>query len=128
MRTINDVLENADITALSQGEFHVVALKRYRYAPQLEECCRLAVEELGGQPYRGPMSHAQVMGRAMELLREVHGLNVPGGWLPALRALRERAAEDVARSELPIVPESASSRPSLIAVAKQEPKIGPTLQ
>jgi hypothetical protein len=86
--TIGEVLDGEDITQLSDGEFDIRALKKYEHTTELEECCREAATELADKPYHGFVSHAQVMGRAMELLRQKYDLNAPKGWVPVLRTLR----------------------------------------
>ena len=44
--------------------------------------------ELSEQPFVGRVSHAKVMGVAMERLREGYDVNAPRGWLPVMRILR----------------------------------------
>lgn len=89
-QSIGEILADADISTMSDGEFDAKYLMNYAYKAELDHCCRAAVEELAGQPYEGRTSCARVMGRAMELLRELYGLNVPGGWVPVLRKLRAK--------------------------------------
>ena len=86
--------DNEDIETLSQGEFNVrnSSYVSYPYKQQLLECCNLAIQELSNEPYLGSKSHARVMGRSMELLREDYGLDAPKGWIPVLRTLRSKAA------------------------------------
>jgi hypothetical protein len=82
------VLADAGLSTISDGEFDVSYLAKYRYSRELDDCCRMAVKELAEEPYEGRTSCARVMGRAMELLRENHGLDAPRGWVPVLRTLR----------------------------------------
>jgi hypothetical protein len=88
VRTIGMVLADASLSRISDGEFNVSYLAKYPHGRHLNECCHMAVEELAEEPYEGRVSCARVMGRAMELLREIHGVNAPRGWVPVLRTLR----------------------------------------
>lgn len=89
--TIGELLGNSKsiITDISDGEFDERALTRYLNGDLLAECCRLAVETLAAEPYRGRVTNARLMGLAMEKLRELHGLDAPRGWLPVMKKLRE---------------------------------------
>jgi hypothetical protein len=87
-RTIGMILAGASISKISDSQFRVSYLAKYPHVRQLDECCHMAVEELAEEPYEGRVSCARVMGRAMELLREIHGLDAPRGWVPVLRTLR----------------------------------------
>jgi hypothetical protein len=77
VKTIGEALAGGGITEISDGEFNLTYLAKYPQRPQLEECCRWALEELAEEPYRGRVSCARVMGRAMELLREIYGCDAP---------------------------------------------------
>jgi len=110
VKTIGEALAGGGITEISDGEFNLTYLARYPQRPQLEESCRRAYEELAEEPYRGRESCARVMGRAMELLREIYSCNTPRGWVPVMRRLRaalvqrdvqtERAARDAEEEAL----------------------------
>ncbi len=91
-QTIGMVLAGTDIPELSDYEFDVRFLAKYRYRLELAECCYQATLELWSEPYLGRVSNARVMGRAMELLREKHGLDAPRGWVPVMRKLRASSA------------------------------------
>jgi len=88
VKTIGEALAAGGITEISDGEFNLTYLHSYPQRPQLEECCRWAFEELAEEPCYGRESCARVMGRAMELLREIYGCNAPRGWVPVMRRLR----------------------------------------
>jgi hypothetical protein len=88
VKTIGEALAGGGITEISDGEFNLTYLARYPQRSQLEECCRWAFEELADEPYHGRESCARVMGRAMELLREIYGCNAPRGWVPVMHRLR----------------------------------------
>lgn len=92
MKKIGDVLlDGKDIDRLSDGEFDTSFLKRYRYERELLKCCEQAVMEMSYEPYRGRTTNARVMGRVMELLRQMHGVDAPRGWYPAMKRLRAAA-------------------------------------
>jgi hypothetical protein len=76
------------VERLSDGEFRSCWLTNYLYRGALDECCILAVIELSELPYTGSKSNARVMGLAMQLLRDRHGVNAPHNWLPAMKRLR----------------------------------------
>jgi hypothetical protein len=76
------------VVAISDGEFDPTFLGRYQHIAELRVCCVSAVERMAADPFVGRKSCADVMGRSMELLRHLHGLNAPGGWVPVIRALR----------------------------------------
>ncbi len=90
VKTIGEALAAGGIAEISDGEFNLTFLQSYPQRPQLKECCRWAFEELAKEPYRGRLSCARVMGRAMELLREIYGCNAPRGWVPVMRRLRPK--------------------------------------
>lgn len=79
------------------GEFDSSYLKHYGYVPRLAEFCQYAVTELADEPFRGSRSCARVMGRAMELLRTFHGLDVPRGWVPVMKRLRSSNVSGIER-------------------------------
>jgi hypothetical protein len=76
------------LTQISDGFFEYKYLKRYEYGDELLECCLLSLSEPGH--WRDP---AHKMARAMDLMRD-RGLNVPGGWVPVMRALRSGDRRD----------------------------------
>ena len=86
---INHVLPNVDIEEISDGEFNLDYLKKYKHTRELYESIKEALLELGDKPYQGRQSCARVMGRSMELLRETYRLDAPRGWVPIMRHLRE---------------------------------------
>jgi hypothetical protein len=98
IQTIAEILEGTDIGVLSDHEFDVSYLEKYPHSRQLLECCWQAVRELADEPYRGRVSHAKVMGRAMELLRSIHGVNAPRGWVPVMRTLRTAGSNPLNQS------------------------------
>lgn len=65
---------------------------RHSYTHRLAVCGAQAIRELADLPCT-PAVQACVMGRAMELLREKHGVNVPRGWYPAMKELRRLGRE-----------------------------------
>src|SRR5438132_4559646 len=81
--SVNTAVEN-----ISDGVFDTKYLRSYRHPEELAECCREAIRELGSKPYCGRKSYAELMGRAMELLMERHGLPAPRGWVPVMKILR----------------------------------------
>jgi hypothetical protein len=84
---------------VSMGEFDSAYLKHYEYVSRLAEFCQYAVTDLADEPFRGPRSCARVMGHAMELLRTLHGLDVPRGWVPVMKRLRGLPVETNRREE-----------------------------
>jgi hypothetical protein len=76
------------VEEISDGEFDPTFLSRYPRGTELRECCVMAVERLAAVPFTGRKTCADVMGRAMELLRYFHKLDTPRGWVPAIRLLR----------------------------------------
>jgi hypothetical protein len=96
--TIGQVLGTytTDVGRLSDGEFDVTYLLKYRHQAWLENCCQSALQELWDEPYLGRVSNARVMGRAMELLRQEYGVNAPRGWYPAMKRLRGMVSSTVA--------------------------------
>jgi hypothetical protein len=80
------------IYTISYGEFDTSYLSGYKHTPQLTKCIHLAVEQLSAESYLGCQSHANVMWKAMELLRSVHNLNAPKGWVPVMKHLRKSSA------------------------------------
>lgn len=72
------------IKKISGARFEPKYLKRFHHREELEECCSRALDETVGST-----DPAAAMGRAMELMRELHGLNVPRGWVPVMQALRD---------------------------------------
>ena len=81
-----------DVRNISDGEFRASWLKDYPDTTPLLDCCLLAVMELAERPYLGRKSNAQVMGLAMQLLRERHSVNAPHNWLPAMKRLRGQSS------------------------------------
>jgi hypothetical protein len=76
------------VEQISDEEFDLMFLSRNPNLTELKDCCVLAVERMAGEPFAGRKTCADVMGRAMELLRYLHKLNAPRGWVPVIRALR----------------------------------------
>jgi hypothetical protein len=70
------------LTAISDGAFECKYLKSYEHGDELLECCLIALSE---PAWRDP---AHRMVRAMEMMRDQYGLNVPGGWVQVMRKLR----------------------------------------
>jgi hypothetical protein len=77
---------------ISDAEFEVKFLGTFAYRLELRESCLQAVAELAGEPFAGRVSCAKLMGRAMELLRDVYHANAPRGWYPVMKILREVSA------------------------------------
>lgn len=82
-----------EIADLSDYEFDTAFLKYYEHTHLLVWACNEAIQQLFDEPFEGRKSRAKVMGRAMELLRKVHQLDAPGGWLPAMKQLRTISPE-----------------------------------
>lgn len=72
---------------VSGGAFELCYSGRYSYSHRLAVCCAQAIREFAEFPCT-PAIRADIMGRAMELLREKHGVNAPRGWYPAMKQLR----------------------------------------
>jgi hypothetical protein len=90
--TIGEIFHDLpDVDQISAGEFRVRWLKAYPHTAALEECCILAINELADLPYAGRKANAQVMGLAMQLLRERHGVNALYNRLPAMKRLRNQS-------------------------------------
>jgi hypothetical protein len=70
------------LTTISDGASEYKYLKRYEHGDELLECCLIALSE---PAWRDP---AHRMVRAMEMMRDQYGLNVPGGWVQVMRKLR----------------------------------------
>jgi hypothetical protein len=70
------------LTEISDGVFEYKYLKSYEHGDELLECCLIALSE---PAWRDP---AHRMVRAMEMMRDQYGLNVPGGWVQVMRKLR----------------------------------------
>jgi hypothetical protein len=88
LRTVNGIAE------LSDYEFDPEYLEYYEHDEDaLMSACNEAIDELFEEPFEGRKSRARVMGRAMELLREGYELNVPKGWVPAMKRLRTVSPE-----------------------------------
>lgn len=77
------------IQAVTDGEFDISYLDRYKDTDLLADCCVAAADEYEAELYRGRWSLAAVMGLAMELLRERHNVDAPRGWLPVMKRLRQ---------------------------------------
>jgi hypothetical protein len=77
-----------DIELLSDGEFNTSYLSTYAHSAELIDCCKEAIRVLAHRPFQGRRSLADLMGKAMELLRSDHELNAPRGWLPIIQKLR----------------------------------------
>jgi hypothetical protein len=75
---------------LSDKEFDEDYLSQYEHTSELQACIEQAVQELAHEPYLGRYTNARLMFRAMELLRSVHNLNVPRGWVPAMKQLQKQ--------------------------------------
>jgi hypothetical protein len=97
-RTIGDVLGHlADaytapedtVSEISDSVFQTSYLARYSYHDELVKCCAQAIEELSDLPCNS-RTRADVMGRAMEFLREEYGADTPRGWYPVMKQLRAR--------------------------------------
>jgi hypothetical protein len=75
------------LTTISGGAFEYKYLKSYEHGDELLECCLVALSE---PAWRDP---AHRMARAMEMMRDQYGFNVPGGWVQVMRALRNRGRQ-----------------------------------
>jgi hypothetical protein len=73
------------VQKISSGAFDTKFLSRYEHPQELLRCCAQALAESIGNPWRDP---AHGMARAMDLMRQLYGLNVPKGWLPVMYDLR----------------------------------------
>lgn len=82
----------AIITNLSDGEFDTKFLNEYRNTEELGELCADGIFRAMDQLFRGPKTLAKIMGGVMERMR-TRGLDVPKGWYPAMKRLRERAKQ-----------------------------------
>jgi hypothetical protein len=80
------------VDKISAGKFDPAYLARYEYPEKLQECCEQAAEWISHDADRR-RDPAAVMGLAMEYMRETHGLDVPKGWVPVMKALRADAKE-----------------------------------
>lgn len=76
------------VQAISDREFDVRYLRNFGHRIALLESCCQAVADLASESFAGRVSCAKVMGRAMELMRDVHGVDVPCGWYPLMKILR----------------------------------------
>ena len=76
------------VHAISDGEFNTKFLAYFGDTVELWDSCLRAITELSDEPFLGRLSSAKVMARAMELMREMHNLNAPRGWYPAIKRLR----------------------------------------
>ena len=72
---------------ISGGAFNTWALTRYSYSHKLALCCAVAIQELADLPCT-QATRADVMGRAMEILRGKYDVNAPRGWYPVMKQLR----------------------------------------
>lgn len=77
------------VEQISYGAFDVACLSRFRHQKELLACCERAQRDCVGSSSGDP---AAVMGKAMELLRNVYQKNAPGGWLPVMKKLRKKSA------------------------------------
>jgi hypothetical protein len=84
------------VQKISSGAFDTKFLSRYEHPHELLRCCAQALGESKGNPWRDP---AHGMARAMDLMRELYGLNVPKGWVPVMYDLRIRGNGVVATAE-----------------------------
>jgi hypothetical protein len=84
------------VQKISSGAFDTKFLSRYEHPHELLRCCAQALGESIGNPWRDP---AHGMARAMDLMRQLYGLNVPKGWLPVMYDLRIRSKGVVATAE-----------------------------
>ena len=77
------------LSVLSAGRFDpkYLDLEKYAHKNELKWACLYAVDWLFGQPYAGLKSHADILGRAMDELKE-KGINAPKYFPKLLRALR----------------------------------------
>jgi hypothetical protein len=82
------------VQAISDGEFEIGYLEDFAYRDELQECCLDAIEGLSSRQFAGPASNANVMGNAMEILRERYGVDAPRGWYPVMKTLRQISAEE----------------------------------
>jgi len=98
------------LTQISDGFFEYKYLKRYEYGDELLECCLLSLSEPGH--WRDP---AHKMARAMDLMRD-RGLQVPGGWVLVMRALRERGKREPETE----IDQAISSAATMTDAARQE--------
>ncbi len=76
------------IHAVSDGEFNLAALKSYDCTSELADACRETVQQMQNQPFVGRATCAEVMSKAMNLLR-LRSVDAPRGWLLVLKRLRE---------------------------------------
>ena len=76
------------IEAVSDGLFDTDTLANYLSIDELVKSCTKAHDEMSSQPFLGRKSYADVMGRAMKILRAKYDVNVPRGWLPVMKQLR----------------------------------------
>lgn len=95
-QTIGDVLgylrsgtttAEGTVSEISDSLFKASSLAQYQYVDELILCCAQAIEELSDLLCNS-RARADVMGRAMELLRKEHGIDAPRGWYPVMKQLR----------------------------------------
>jgi len=106
------------VRGISDGEFDVRYLENFEYRDELRECCFEAIAGVSAQAFAGRVSHAKVMGHAMDLLRQRYDANAPRGWYPAMKRLRattEQVAEAPVRKT-----DSSSERDKRFRVLPEE--------
>jgi hypothetical protein len=90
LRVIRNLDDLALIEQLSDSEFDTQFLTTYDRTRELADSCRVAINELSAEVFRGRSTLADIMGMAMERLRENCGQDAPRGWLPVMRKLRQK--------------------------------------
>src|SRR5579875_949034 len=95
-QTIGDVLGHlrsgtttaeGTVSEISDSLFQPSSVAKYQYIDELVLCCAQAIEDLADLPCNS-RTRADVMGRAMGLLREKHGIDAPRGWYLVMKQLR----------------------------------------
>src|ERR1700733_9518885 len=79
---------------LSDGYINYTTLAHYGGKEKLLKCVRAVVGKCFDLPFAGRITLAKVMGDAMQMLRNEHGLNAPPCWYPVIKKLREQHKRD----------------------------------
>lgn len=81
---------------LSDGLINYTTLARYgsKEKETLLKCVRAVVHERFEFEFAGRITLAKIMGDAMQMLRDEHGLDAPKCWYPVIKALREQHKRD----------------------------------
>ncbi len=103
------------IRLVSDGEFNLPALKSYDAVSELGDACCDAIREMKNQSFQGRVTCAEVMSRAMDILK-LRGFDAPRGWLPVLKKLRTEGGPATAEAPEPFKPIRAKLEPERVLV------------